>query len=284
MIDYRMASPDYFRAMGMRMVKGRAFSERDKADAPGVVIINETTAARFFPNEDPIGKRIALSLPPDLREIVGVVADVRNYGLDADVKPEAYVPFLQNAPGYLSGVAAGMNIVVRTVHDPSSLAAALRAQVQALDKDQPISEISTMESQLAESIAQRRFNMMLLAVFAALALVLAAIGIYGVVTYTVAQRSHEMGIRMALGADRADILKLVLGHSMVTTLAGVGVGLLAALGLTRLISSLLYDVTPTDPLVFAGITSLLILVALVATYLPARRAMRVNPIVALRHE
>lgn len=284
LIDYRAASADYFSAMGMRLVKGRAFSARDTADAPGVVIINETTAARFFPNEDPIGKRIALSGPPDLREIVGVVADVRNYGLDADVKPEAYVPFVQNAPEYLSAVAAGMNIVVRTASDASAFAPTFRAQVQAIDKDQPISELSTMEAQLAESIAQRRFNMLLLAVFAGLALVLAAVGIYGVVGYTVAQRSHEMGIRMALGASRGDILRLVFGHSMLTTLAGIAVGLIAALALTRLISSLLYDVAPTDPLVFAGITSLLVLVASTATYLPARRAMRVNPIEALRHE
>ena len=284
LVEYRAISPEYLRAMGMRLIAGRAFSARDTADAPGVVIINETLAKKYFPNEDPIGRRLGLSGPPDMREIVGVVADVRNYGLDAEVKPEAYVPFLQNAPEYLTAVAAGMNIVVRTVNDPTALASAFRAQVQALDKDQPVAEISTMEVQLAESIAQRRFNMLLLAVFAALALVLAAVGIYGVIAYTVAQRSHEMGIRLALGASRADILKLVFSDAMFTTLTGVTVGLIAALALTRLLSSLLYDVAPTDPLVFLGLAALLILVALIATYVPARRAMRLNPIAALRHE
>ena len=284
LVDYRAISSDYFRAMGIRLLKGRAFSAQDGADAPGVVIINETLAKKFFPNENPIGKRLGLSGPPDWREIVGVVEDVRNYGLDADVKPEAYLPFLQNAQGYLSGVASGMNIVARTAGDPSALANAFRAQVQALDKDQPISEIGTLESQLAESIAQRRFNMLLLVVFAVLALVLAGTGIYGVIAYTVAQRSQEMGIRMALGASKRQILTLVFRHALLTTLVGVSVGLLAAFGLTRLMSSLLYDVAPTDPLVFAGITALLLLVALAAAYVPARRAMRVNPVVALRYE
>ncbi len=284
LIDYRMISPEYFQAMGMRLMKGRAFSERDTLDTPQVVIINATTAARFFPNEDPIGKRIGLSGPTDWREVVGVIGDVRNYGLDAEVKPEAYIPFLQNAPGYLAGVASAMNVVMRTANDPLSAGPAFRSVVQSLDKDQPISVISTMESQLAESVAQRRFNMLLLAVFATLALLLAAIGIYGVIAYTVAQRTHEMGLRMALGASRADILKLVFAHAMLRTFAGVALGLAAAFGLTRLMSSLLYDVAPTDPLVFAGITALLVLVALAATYIPARRAMKVDPMVALRYE
>ncbi len=284
LIDYRLISSEYFQVMGMRLRKGRAFSDRDTLDSPQVVIINAITAARFFPGEDPLGKRIGLSGPADWREIVGVIGDVRNHGLDAEVKPEAYVPFLQNAPGYLAGVASAMNVVLRTANDPRSAAPAFRSAVQSLDKDQPVSTISTMEAQLAESIAQRRFNMLLLAVFATLALLLAAIGIYGVLAYTVAQRTHEMGIRMALGASSADILKLVFAHAMVRTFTGVALGLAAAFGLTRLMSSLLYDVGPTDPLVFAGLTALLILVALVATYIPARRAMKVNPIEALRYE
>jgi putative ABC transport system permease protein len=281
--DYRMISVDYFTSMGMRLVKGRAFSRHDTEDAPGVVIINETMAARFFPGEDPIGKRIGLSgNPKDWREIVGVVGDVRNYGVDADVKPEAYVPFFQNAPGYLAGVASAMNVMVRSTNDPSALTAALRVQVQALDKDQPISEIRTMEWYLSESMAQRRFNMLLLAAFAGLALALAAVGIYGVIAYTVTQRTHEMGIRIALGARGGDILKLIFAHAMVTTLAGIIIGLGAALGLTRLLQNLLYQVTPTDPFVFGTITLLLLLVAMVATYIPARRAMKVDPITALR--
>jgi putative ABC transport system permease protein len=283
--DYRMISPDYFTAMGMRLVKGRAFSSHDTEDAPGVVIINETMAARFLAGAEPIGKRIGLSgNPRDWREIVGVVGDVRNYGVDADVKPEVYMPFLQNAPGYLAGVASAMNVVVRSTNDPSALTNALREQVQALDKDQPISEIKTMGWYLSESMAQRRFNMLLLGAFAGLALILAAVGIYGVIAYTVTQRTHEMGIRLALGAQGGDILKLIFTHAMLTAAAGIVLGLIAAFALTRLLGNLLYQVTATDPLVFTSITLLLLLVAAVATYIPARRAMKVNPITALRDQ
>jgi putative ABC transport system permease protein len=281
--EYRMISLDYFSSIGMTLSHGRAFTRHDTEDAPGVVIINETMAARFFAGEEPIGKRIGLSgNPRDWREIVGVVRDVRNYGVDADVKPEVYVPFLQNAPAYLSGVASAMTAVVRSTNDPSALTNALREQVRALDKDQPISEIRTMESYLSESMAQRRFNMFLLGAFAGLALVLAAVGIYGVISYTVTQRTHEMGIRIALGARGSDIFKLVFAQAMLTTGAGIVIGLGAALGLTRLLQNLLYHVTATDPLVFASITLLLLLVAMGATYIPARRAMKVDPITALR--
>jgi putative ABC transport system permease protein len=283
MTDYRIISPDYFAAMGMKLVKGRAFSRYDTGTAPGVVIINETLAARFFPGEEPVGKRLDLSgNPKDPREIAGVVADVRNYGVDAEVKPEVYVPFLQSAPAYLSGVASAMTVVVRSPIDPAALTTALREQVQALDKDQPVSEIRTMEWYLADSMAQRRFNMLLLGAFAGLALVLAAVGIYGVIAYTVTQRTHEMGIRIALGARGADILRLVFSNAMATTAVGIVIGLGAAFALTRLLQSLLYQVTATDPVVFATIPLLLLAVAAVATYLPARRAMKVNPITALR--
>ncbi|MFL6520475.1 MAG: ABC transporter permease [Chthoniobacterales bacterium] len=283
MTDYRMISPDYFAAMGMRIMKGRAFSPRDTQDAPGVVIINETLAARYFAGEDPIGQRLNLSgSPKDLREIVGVVADVRNYGVDAEVKPEVYVPMLQSAPGYLASMTSALTIVVRSTIDPTALTATLRQQVQALDKDQPVSAIKTMDLYLAESMAQRRFNMLLLAVFAGLALVLAAVGIYGVIAYTVTQRTHEMGIRIALGARGGDILRLVFSNAMVTTVTGIVIGLGAAFGLTRLLQSLLYQVTATDPFVFVTIPLLLLAVATVATYFPARRAMKVDPITALR--
>jgi putative ABC transport system permease protein len=283
MTDYRMINSDYFVAMGMKLLKGRAFSRFDKDGAPGVVIINETMAKRYFAGEEPIGKRLDLSGDPkDLREIVGVVGDVRNYGVDADVKPEVYVPFLQGKPAYLSGIASAMTIVVRSAIEPTALGTALREQVQALDKDQPVSEIKTMEWYLADSMAQRRFNMFLLGVFAGLALVLAAVGIYGVIAYTVAQRTHEMGIRIALGAKGGDILRLVFGHAMATTLTGIALGLGASFALTRLLRSLLYEVSPTDPVVFGAISLLLLSVAVIATYLPARRAMKVNPITALR--
>jgi putative ABC transport system permease protein len=283
MTDYRVISPDYFAAMGMRMLKGRTFAAPDTQDAPGVVIINETLAARYFPGEDPIGKRLDLSgAPKDLREIVGVVADVRNYGIDADVKPEVYVPLSQSTPGYLSSVSSALIIVMRSTIDPTALSQTLREQVQALDKDQPVSEIKTMEWYLADSMAQRRFNMLLLGVFAGLALVLAAVGIYGVIAYTVTQRTHEMGIRIALGARGGDILRLVFSNSMATTIIGIMIGLVAAFALTRLLQSLLYQVSATDPVVFATIPLLLLTVAAIATYVPARRAMKVNPITALR--
>jgi putative ABC transport system permease protein len=265
------------------MVKGRAFSRHDTEAAPAVVIINETMSARYFAGEDPIGKRLNLSGGPgDLREIVGVVADVRNYGLDEDVKPEVYVPFFQSAADYLASQTSALTIVVRSTIDPTALAQTLREQVQALDKDQPVSAIKTMEGYLAESMAQRRFNMLLLGAFAGLALVLAAVGIYGVIAYTVTQRTHEMGIRIALGAQGGDILRLVFSSAMATTVSGIVVGLGAAFALTRLLQSLLYQVTATDPVVFATIPLLLLAVAAVATYLPARRAMKVDPITAFR--
>ncbi|HZE57369.1 MAG TPA: FtsX-like permease family protein [Chthoniobacterales bacterium] len=283
MTDYRMINSDYFAAMGMRMVKGRAFAHYDTEAAPGVVIINETMASRYFAGEDPIGQRLDLSdRPRDLREIVGVVADVRNYGVDAEVKPEVYVPFLQSAAGYLSSMTSALTIVVRSTIDPTALGQTLREQVQALDKDQPVSEIKTMEWYLADSMAQRRFNMLLLGTFAGLALVLAAVGIYGVIAYTVTQRTHEMGIRIALGARGGDILRLVFSNAMATTITGIVIGLGAAFALTRLLQSLLYQVTATDPVVFVTIPLLLMAVATIATYLPARRAMKVNPITALR--
>lgn len=283
MTDYRIISPEYFAAMGMRLVKGRAFSAHDTEATPGVVIINETLAARYFAGEDPIGKRLALSgAPKDVREIVGVVADVRNYGVDAEVKPEVYVPLLQSAPGYLAGVTSALTVVVRSTIDPTALSETLREQVQGLDKDQPVSAIKTMEWYLADSMAQRRFNMLLLGTFAGLALVLAAVGIYGVIAYNVTQRTHEMGIRIALGARGADILRLIFSNAMATTIIGIVIGLGAAFALTRLLQSLLYQITATDPVVFAAIPLLLLAVSAIATYLPARRAMKVNPITALR--
>ena len=284
MTDYRLISADYFRAMGIPLRKGRAFNDRDNASAPGVVIINETLARQFFPNEDPIGKRIGLSGPTDWREIVGITGDVRNYGLDEEVKPESYIPYLQSAPGYLAGIASRMALIVRTGSQPAGFAAAMTNQVQALDKNQPVTYVKTMESYLAESFAQRRFNMLLLGVFATLALVLAAIGIYGVIAYTVTQRRHELGIRVALGAGAADILKLVLRHAMAMTFVGIAIGLACAFALTRFMGTLLYRIAATDPLTFIGLAALLTLVALVATFIPARRAMKVDPMVALRYE
>lgn len=284
MTDYRSTTPDYFRTMGIDLIAGRAFTAADKADSPDVAIINETLAHRYFGNQSPIGKRIGLSRPIDWREIVGVVRDVRNYGLAAEVKPECYVPHLQNAPDYLAGSASWMVLVARTESDPLGHAAAIKEALQKIDKDQPISSIKPMSAYLAQSVAQRRFNMLLLGVFASLALALAAVGIYGVISYSVAQRRREVGIRMALGAQRRDVLGLIVRQGMRPTLLGLVVGLFSAAVMTRFMTSLLFHVSTIDPVVFAGVALVLAIVAAAACLIPARRAARVDPVVALRSE
>ena len=276
--NYYAVSPDYFRAMGIPLLRGRSFTEQDRAGAPRVAIINETLARRFFPDEDPIGKRIHVTNGPEtFREIVGIVGDVRQYGLEREPPAQAYEPYLQEP-------FAGMSLVVRAAADPANLSAAIRQEVFALDKDQPVASVRTLEEVLAASVAQRRFSMTLLGVFGGIALLLASVGIFGVMNYTVAQRTHEIGIRMALGAQRRDILRLVVGQGMTLTLVGVALGLVAAFAGTRLMASLLYGVSATDPLTFTGVALLLALVAFLACYLPARRAMKVDPMIALRYE
>ena len=280
--EWRLVGPDYFKAMGVSLLKGRAFTEADKSGAPPVIIINDSFARRFFPDEDPTGKRLILNLTisnptPVPREIVGVVADVRDLGLDAEPRPEVYAPYLQETVSYMA-------LIVKAEADPEGLAAAVRGQVLAIDKDQPVSNIQSMKQVVKESVAGRRFNMMLLAIFAAVALLLAAVGIYGVMAYSVSRRTHEIGIRMALGASSRDVLRLVVGQGMALALMGIGIGLAAAFALTRLMASLLYEVSATDPLTFALISLLLAAVAVMACYIPARRATKVDPMVALRHE
>lgn len=280
--EYRTISPDYFRVMSIPLLKGRDFSELDHEKAPGVVIINETMAHRFFPNENPIGKRLGLSGPPDLREIVGVVGDVKDLGLDAEPKPESYMPYLQSSPSYLDYTS--MVLVIRTAVDPKSMVPTLQGVIQAVDKDQPIYNVKTMEQYLSESISQQQFNTLLLITFGVVAIVLATIGIYGLMVYSVAQRTHEIGIRMAMGAQHSDVLKLVVGQGMLLGLVGVTIGLIAAFALTRVLSSLLYQVSTTDPFTFIGLSLLLVSVALVASYVPAYRATKIDPIIALRYE
>lgn len=279
-VEVRSNSPDYFRTMGIPLIRGRALSDHDNADAPPVVLINESFARTFFPGEDPVGKRInhsAPDVPPVWREVVGVVGDVRHFGLDAEPLPEFYEPLMQ-APNW------GTSLVVRSDSDPASLAAAVRGEVYALDKDLPVYNLKSMRDLVAESVAQPRFRTLLLAIFAAVALLLSATGLYGVMNYWVTQRTREIGVRMALGAQASDVLRMVVGQGMALAVAGVVVGLLAAFGLTRVISSLLFGVTATDPWTFAGVPLLLCAVAFVASYIPARRATKVDPMEALRYE
>jgi len=278
--DFRIVSPDYFRAMQIPLLRGRHFDERDRSDAPGAMIIDETLARRFFPGEDPLGKRIDEDGSRDRHSfftVVGVVGSVKHSSLSAESRPAMYLSYEQS--GWLN-----LTLTIRASGDPTNLAAAVRREVLAVDKDQPVTKISTMAETFARAVAPQRFNMLLLGLFAAVAMILATVGIYGVIAYTVSLRSREMGIRIALGASRVDILKLVVGQAMLMACVGVGVGLAAALALTRLMSGLLYGVSATDPLIFISISLLLAAVALLASYIPARRAMKVDPITALHYE
>jgi putative ABC transport system permease protein len=284
MVEFRSVSPGYFRAMGIPLLRGRAFTEQDRADAPGVVIVNETLARRYFPGEDPVGKRLGLSAPTDWREIVGVARDARNFGLDEEVRPEAYMPYTQSTPGYLSGSVSAMILVARTASDPQGLGASVKREVQALDSAQPVYNVKTMEQYMADSTARRRFNMLLLAIFAGVALVLAVVGLYGVMSYTVLQRTHEIGIRMALGARRGDVLRMIVGQGLILALVGAALGLAAAFALTRVIRGMLYGVGSTDPATFIAVTALLLIVSLLSCLIPARRATKVDPLIALRYE
>jgi len=284
-VDFYQASPNYFRAMGMHVASGRFFTNHDREDQPRVAIINETLARRFFLDQDPLGKRIKMGNatgPFPWLSIVGVVRDVKQNGLDEETKPALYVPYLQPPlPGWKFQF---MFLAVRTQSDPLSLLAALRGTVQALDQNQPVYRVATMEQLLARAVAARKFSLLLLVLFAALALSLSVIGLYSVLAYAVTQRTHELGLRMALGAQTGDVLKLVVKQGMALALVGVAVGLIMAFALTRLMRSLLFGVGPTDPLTFSVIAVLLTCVALLACYLPARRATKVDPMIALRYE
>ncbi|MBA3714399.1 MAG: ABC transporter permease [Pyrinomonadaceae bacterium] len=277
----RVVSPHYFNTMGIQLLRGRQFGEQDRVDAPRVVVVSQEMARRFWSGEDPLGKRIktgGVNSPSPWMEIVGVAKDVRQVKLDADPKPQMYVPYAQ--PVFFQP----SHLVVRTDVEPRSLATTVRRTVWGIDKDQPVSNISTMEDVLSESLARQRFSMLLLGIFAAVALVLAAVGIYGVMSYSVAQRTHEIGIRMALGAQASDVLKLAIGGGLKLVTIGIVIGLVAAYVLTRVMSSLLFGVTATDPLTFIGVSVSLVIVALMACFVPARRATKVDPLIALRYE
>jgi putative ABC transport system permease protein len=271
------ASSGYFSTMGMRLIAGREFTERDHENAPKVVMISEAAARRHFPKGDVVGKRIGNGRPDGWREIVGVTADVKHFGLNQDARVSMFFPDRQQP-------SRRMFIILRTAADPLSLSPALRGAVAAMDKDLAVSSISPMEEITAQSIGQERFTLLLLGLFSALALLLATAGIYGVMSYAVAQQTHEIGIRVAIGAQNRDVVRMVITQGMVLVLAGVGIGLASALALTRLIRGLLFNVSSTDPVTFAGVSALLALVALIACYLPAKRAAKVDPMVALRCE
>jgi predicted permease len=278
--NFYSVSAEYFKAMGIPLLRGRLFTERDTGDSLHVAVVNEAMAKRIFPGEDPIGKRITFDSGennPEWFEVVGIVGDVKQHGLDKTTPLQTYEPYTQQPQ-------SSMTLIVRTTGDPTNYTAAIRDAVVRLDNEQPITNIRTLTDYLSTSIAQRQFSMLLLGIFAAVALVLAAIGIYGVLSYAVTQRTQEIGIRMALGAEQGDILKLVVGKGMLLALLGVVAGLAAALALTRLMEPLLFDVKATDPLTFAMITLLLMFVALLACWIPARRAAKVDPIIALRFE
>jgi putative ABC transport system permease protein len=275
---WRVASADYFRAMQIPLLSGRYFTEQDNVSAPRVAIIDHSFARWAFPNENPIGKRLILNTgSPTAYEIVGIVGDVKHRGLDLQIDPAFYLPMRQRPSLYA-------RLVIRTTTDPATLTSAVRKAIWEVDKDHPIYNVKTMEQHVAESISRRRFSMLMLSAFALIALLLSMVGIYGVMAFVVTQRTHEIGIRMALGARPRDVLKLVVGQGVKLITAGVALGLVGALALSRFLMSLLYEVSATDPMTFAGVALLLAVVALVACYLPARRALKVDPLVALRHE
>jgi len=276
--NYYAVTPDYFRAMGIRLVRGRVFTSQDDAKAPRVAIINETMARQHFPNEDPIGKRINITNGPDTwREIVGIVGDIKQYGVDKVSSAQSYEPFAQ-VP------FSSINVVIRTNGPPAAMLGAIRPTVYAVDKDQPIGAIRPLEEIVADSIARQRFAVTLLSVFSLVALVIAAVGIYGVMAYNVVQRTGEFGIRMALGAQQRDVLRLVLAQGGKLIGLGLVIGLAATLAASRAMASMLFNTSAQDPLTLGTITVLLGAVALVACLLPANRATKVNPIEALRAE
>jgi putative ABC transport system permease protein len=279
-VGERAVTPTYFETMGIPVLKGRSFTAQDRDNTPHIIIVNEALASRYWPNQDVIGKRLGFEDDPSKQswcEIVGVVGNVKHFGLDAEAKPEVYFPYQQLPKNFMS-------VVVRTSSDPMSMISAIRSQVSVVDKDQPVFDIMTMDQRLAKSVAPNRFVMLLLGTFSVLALVLAAVGLYGAMSYLVTQRTQEIGLRMALGASRIDVFKLVVGKGMRLALIGIAIGLVASLALTRLMRSLLFEVTPTDVLTFVIVSGVLLTVTLLACYIPARRATNVDPLTSLRYE
>jgi putative ABC transport system permease protein len=280
--DFFAITPGYFKTLGIAQLKGREFSEHDDKQAPGVIIVNQAFAQKFFPNEDPIGKRIRPGIATDeekpaMREIVGIVADVKNRNLSSEFRPGYFLPTAQIPFNE-------MTVVVKATGDPHTLISAVQREVTAMDKELPVFNVKAMDEYLAASVATPRFNTTLLAIFAAVALVLTIVGLYGVMSYSVAQRTNEIGIRMALGAQTRDVLRMIVAQGFKMALIGLAIGLVGAFALMRVIASLLFGVTTRNPLTFIAVAALLAFVALLACYLPARRATRIDPLVALRYQ
>jgi putative ABC transport system permease protein len=277
--SFRYVTPGYFRAMGILLLKGRDFTYRDDAKTPKVMVINQKMAEKYWKDKNPIGLQLNIRMFTEtiVYEIVGIVGNVKHFGLDQDVQPEMYMSFFQT-PDFF------MYLVARTTSDPMALEKLIQREVAMIDKAQPVANIKTMETFLSESVAPRRFSVFLITVFAGIALVLSAIGIYSVISYSVAQRRNEMGIRMALGAQARDILKLVVGQGFRLILTGIAIGLAGAFAVTRLLTSFLFHVSARDPFIFIGISLVLPFVALLASYIPARKATKVDPMAALRYE
>jgi putative ABC transport system permease protein len=276
-VIFNTATPDYFTTIGIPLIQGRLFNDGDRLDTPVAYLINQTFARRFWPGQDPVGKQIRIAGDDTLGTVVGVVGDAKQDWLSEEQRPQFYGSYGQFAGSFAT-------VVVRTRVEPMSLAQGVREAVWKVDRDQPVWKVRTVESLLAYNVADKRFLMLLMVVFAGLALAITAIGLYGVVNYMVGRRTHEIGIRMALGARAIDVFRLVVAHGMRLALAGVGLGLLASFALTRFIQGLLFGVSPTDTVTFAGVSALLCGVALLACYLPARRATKVDPLVALRQD
>jgi putative ABC transport system permease protein len=283
MVDKPCVSPGYFRAMGIRLLRGREFTDRDNDAAPGVVILSQSVAKRLWPGEDPLGQRITTEdhpAPKDWLTIIGVVDDVKQQSLSKGADHAIYRPYLQTQHVFF---LMHMTFAVRTTSDPQQLAPALRKVLHEVDRDQPVS-IAPMADFISTNTAEPRFQARLLGAFSLLALILSAVGIYGVLAYAVTQRTHEIGIRMALGAESADVLRMVLRRTLILAGAGIALGALGALAVTRVLAKFLFEVKPTDPATFIAVAALLAGVALLAGAIPARRAASVDPMVALRYE
>ena len=280
--DFFTIGDGYFKTMQIPLLQGREFTDRDQKQAPGVLIVNQAFARKFFPGENPIGKHIKPGISTDedepaMREIVGVVADVRNRDLNSDLRPGFFVPHTQIP-------FSQMTMVVKTNGEPTSLVNAVQNEVHAMDRELPVFNVKTMDEYISASVAAPRFNATLLVIFAAVALILTIVGLYGVMSYSVAQRTNEIGIRMALGAQTGDVLRLIVSQGFKLVLIGLGIGLAAALALMTIISSLLFGVTTKDPFTFGAVAVLLAVISLLACYIPARRATRLDPLHALRYE